>query len=334
MRRLAYACIIAVLSCGPLHAQNANLGTAGALFLKIPVGARPTAMGGAFTSCGNDAEALFWNPAGVMGVKGSALGASHEEWWAGSRLNHAAFVQSFGEAGSFGLSFTSMSMDKIAVTTEDDPEGTSGQSFDAQDIMLGLTYARDLTEDFSVGITAKYEHQRIWNENAAGVAVDVGTLYHIGFRDLKLGMSVTNFGGDMTFEGRDLLVDYDVNSSIATERLLPAQIQAEGYPLPLHFQVGLSMSPYISDDLSVLVAADVVHPNDNDEIVCAGLEATVLQILSLRGGYRFGDDTARWSAGVGASVPAGGNTRIGFDYAYVAYDLLPAIHRFGIAVAF
>jgi hypothetical protein len=115
--------------------------------------------------------------------------------------------------------------------------------------------------------------------------------------------------------------------------LLPAQIQAEGFPLPLQFQVGLSISPYISDELSILCAADVVHPNDNDELVCAGIEATVMQMLMLRGGYRFGDDTARWSAGIGASVSAGG-LNIGFDYAYVAYDLLPAVHRFGIAVAF
>ncbi len=333
MRRLTLGCAIAVLSVGMLHAQNPNLGTAGAQFLKIPVGARAAALGGAFTSCGDDASALFWNPAGTIGVKGSALIASHEEWWAGSRLNHAAYVQSFGEIGSFGLSFTSMTMDKIAVTTEDDPEGTSGQSFDAQDLMLGISYARKLTEDFSVGLTAKYVHQRIWNETAGGLAVDIGTLYQIGFRDLRLGMSVTNFGGDLTFEGRDLGVDYDANSSISTERLLPAQIQAEGYPLPLHFQVGLSMSPYISDELSVLLATDVIHPNDNDELVCAGIEATIMQCLSVRGGYRFGDDTARWSVGVGASVPAG-SLHVGFDYAFVSYDLLPSVHRFGVALEF
>jgi len=283
MRRLTLTCALALLSFGVLHAQNPNLGTAGAQFLKIPVGARAASLGGAFTSCGDDASTLFWNPAGSIGVKGSALIASHEEWWAGSRLNHAAFVQSFEGIGSFGLSFTSMTMDKIAVTTEEDPEGTSGLTFDAQDLMLGISYARSLTDEFSVGITAKYVSQRIWNESASGLAVDIGTLYNIGFRDLRLGMSVTNFGGDLTFEGRDLTVDYDVNSSISTERLLPAQIQAEGYPLPLHFQVGISMSPYISDDLSVLVAADVIHPNDNDELVCVGVEAQVMKSLSLAG---------------------------------------------------
>jgi len=331
MGRLALTCAIAVLSFCVLRAQNPNIGTAGAQFLKIPVGARAASLGGAFTSCGDDASSLFWNPAGSIGVKHSALTASHEEWWAGTRLSHAAFVHSFEDIGSFGFSFTSMTMDKIAVTTEEDPEGTSGLTFDAQDLMLGVSYARMLTEDFSVGITAKYVHQRIWNETAGGLAVDIGTLYDIGFRDLRLGMSITNFGGDLVFEGRDLAVDYDANSTIATERLLPAEIQAEGYPLPLHFQVGISMSPYVSDGFSVLLAADVVHPNDNDELVCVGMEAMVMQCLFLRGGYRFGDDTARWSVGVGASVPAG-DLRVGFDYAFVSYDLLPSVHRFGVAL--
>ena len=333
MRRIFIACALAVLSVGALHAQNPNLGTSGAQFLKIPAGPRAAALGGAFTAYGDDASVLFWNPAGIVGIKGSALNVSHEEWWAGSRLSHAAFVQSFGEVGAFGLSFTMMSMDKLAVTTEDDPEGKSGLTFDAQDLMLGFSYARLLTDDFTVGITGKYIHQRIWNETASGLAIDVGTQYHIGIRDLRIGMSVTNFGGNLKFEGRDLNVDYDANSTTSTERLLPAEIQAEEYPLPLRFQVGLSMSPYLSDDFSILVAADVIHPNDNDEVVCTGMEAKILQTLTLRGGYRFGDDIARWSAGVGAAVPLG-NLRVSFDYAYVSYQLLPSVHRFGVDLEF
>jgi hypothetical protein len=332
MRRFTLVLAMALIAPGALRAQNATLGTAGAQFLKIPVGARAAALGGAFTSYGDDASALFWNPAGIVGVKNGALSASYAEWWAGSRLNHAAYVQTFEGVGSFGLSFTSLAMDKIEVTTELEPEGT-GQYFDAQDLMLGLTFARLLTEDFSVGMTAKYVTQRIWNETAGGVAVDIGTQYHVGYRDLRLGMSVTNFGGDLVFDGRDLGVKYDVNATNATERLLPARLQPEEYPLPLHFQVGLSMSPYISDELSILLATDVIHPNDNKELIVTGVEVTVLKMVFLRGGYRFGDDTARGSAGLGLLVPAG-DVHIGFDYAFVAYSLLPSVHRFSVGLEF
>ncbi|HTY00020.1 MAG TPA: PorV/PorQ family protein [Bacteroidota bacterium] len=331
-RRIIGWALAVVVGAGSLNAQNPNLGTSGGQFLKIPVGARAAALGGAFTSNADDASAVFWNPAGIVGVSNGALTVSHAEWWAGSRLSHAAYVQSFGGVGSFGLSFTMMSMDKTEVTTEEQPEGT-GQYFDAQDLMLGISYARKLTEDFCVGITGKYVSQRIWNESATGFAVDIGTQYHIPFRDLRLGMSVTNFGGELTFDGRDLGVDYDVNSSIATERLLPAHLTPESFPLPLHFQVGLSMSPYISDDFSVLLATDVVHPNDNDELVCVGAEVAIMKSLFLRGGYRFGDDTARWSAGVGA-VAGASPLQVSFDYAFVNYTLLPSVHRFSVGLQF
>ncbi len=40
MRRFALICVAAIMTAGMLHAQNPNLGTSGALFLKIPVGPR------------------------------------------------------------------------------------------------------------------------------------------------------------------------------------------------------------------------------------------------------------------------------------------------------
>ena len=332
MKRLNIGIAVAALSLGIAQAQNPNLGTSGAQFLKIPVGARATALGGAFTSVGNDAGSIFWNPSGIVGVANGEFCVSHTEWWAGSRLNHAAFVRSFGEVGTFGLSFTSLSMDKIEVTTEDQPEGT-GQTYDAQDLMIGITYARTLIQDFSAGITVKYVHQRIWNETASGPAVDIGTQYHIGYRDLTLGMSITNFGGDLAFSGRDLNIDYSQNALNSTERLLPSALQPEEYPLPLHFQVGLSMSPYQSDDFSVRLATDVIHPNDNKEVVAAGLEISIMQGFFLRGGYRFGDDTARESFGMGASIPTG-DVRVNFDYAFVANTILPSVHRFSLGIGF
>jgi hypothetical protein len=93
------------------------------------------------------------------------------------------------------------------------------------------------------------------------------------------------------------------------------------------------VSPYISDDLSVLLATDVIHPNDNKELITAGVEVTIVRTFFLRGGYRFGDDTARASAGLGVSVPAG-DVRIGFDYAFVAYAYLPSVQRFSVGLEF
>jgi hypothetical protein len=332
MKNLILLAMVITLCVVHTRAQNPNIGTAGAQFLKIPVGGRAAAMAGAFVSNANDVSAVFWNPAGIVSVNSSGVLFAHTEWWATVQMNHAAFVQTLEGVGSFGVSFTSLSMDKMDVTTEDQPEGT-GETFDAGDLMIGLTYARKLTEDFSVGISAKYIQQRIWNETANGIAFDVGTQYRIGFRDLTLGMSMANFGGDMTYDGRDLAVDYAVNPNNVTTRLAPSRLAPDSYPLPLHFQVGISMSPYVSDDFSVLVAADVAHPNDNNEELNVGMELTILRQLFLRGGYRFGYDIEKATLGAGVSAPLGG-INLTFDYAYAMYNLLPNISRFSVAMTF
>jgi hypothetical protein len=312
--------------------QNPNIGTAGAKFLRIPVGARPAAMGGAVVACIDDPSAAFWNPAGIVGVRSTGLMLSHTPWWATTKLSSAALVTSFQDIGSFGVSFTMLSMDKMDVTTELQPEGT-GQTFDAGDMMIGLSYARRLTEDFSVGITAKFVNQRIWNESANGWAIDIGTQYRIGFRDLTLAMSMMNFGPDMSYDGRDLEVKYDANMNIPENRLTPARLAPEEYPLPLSFQIGLSMTAFSTEGLSLLLAADVVHPNDNVERVHVGGEFTFLENFRLRGGYRFGYDLESATFGAGVSLPLGG-WKLTFDYAYALYDILPSVNRFTLDLTF
>jgi hypothetical protein len=321
-----------LLAAAPSPAQNPNLGTSGAQFLQIPVGARPAAMGGAYISQANDAAALFWNPAGIVHVPSHEVLFGHTSWWATIELSHAAYVYTMDDVGSFGVGVTALTMDKMEVTTELEPEGT-GAFFDARDLMIGVTFARKLTDDFSAGVTAKYIHQQIWNESAAGVAFDVGTQYRIGFRDLTIAMSMTNFGPDMTYSGLDLNRKVDENPAQPNNRLTPAQLAPEGYPLPLHFQVGLSMTAVSTEDLALVVAADVTHPNDNDERINAGAELQVMNYLFLRGGYRFGYDTETASLGAGVKAPLGA-AKLSFDYAFALYDLLPNVHRFSLGVRF
>jgi len=331
--KTAFLATVALLAwTTEMAAQNPNVGTAGAKFLKIPAGARAAALGGAVVASIDDPSAVFWNPAGIVGVRSAGLQVSHTPWWATTKINNVALVTSFEDFGSIGVSLTTLTMDDMEVTTELEPEGT-GQMFDAGDMMIGFTYARRLTQDFTVGITAKYVNQRIWNETANGWALDIGTQYRIGFRDLTLAMSMMNFGPDMSYDGSDLDVKYDANNNIPENRLTPARLDPETYPLPLSFQLGVSMTALSMDGLSLLLAADVVHPNDNVERVHVGGELAILENFFLRGGYRFGYDLESATFGAGASLPIG-DTKLTFDYAYALYDLLPNVSRFSLSIAF
>lgn len=312
--------------------QNPNLGTAGAQFLQIGVGARAMAMAGATVASASDASAIFSNPAGIIGVASQSATFNYNQWWATIQVTAAAYALQLGEAGTVGTSIVSMSMDPMEITTELNPEGT-GQSFSPTSLAIGLTYARALTDKFNAGVTVKYVNETILRESASGIAVDVGTQYRLWFNDFTIGMSLTNYGGNLKMDGQDLAVTYDKDVYNGRERKVTAKLVTDEYALPLHFQVGISAVPYASENISWLVAADVAHPNDNDERVNVGTEIGIFRALFLRGGYRYHYDKEGLTLGAGVAW-AGESTRVTFDYGFSQYDLLPSIHRFSVGLDF
>lgn len=314
-------------------AQYSNLGTSGAQFLQIPLGARQAAMAGAAIAYTDDASSVFWNPAGLSHVNHVDFHFSNLNWFDLFDLNAASAVYNLGpDLGVIGAHFISFSTGKIEITTEKQPNGT-GRFYDAQDIALGISYSRALTEQFRAGITVKYVSQRIWNETAGGIAFDIGTQYRLDYNNLVIAMSMTNFGPDMRFEGPDLNVQYLKDDNLPLSRLAPANLRTEEFSLPLHFQVGIAMDIFKVDFVKMRAALDVTHPNDNVERVNFGTEISVFDRIFLRGGYRYNYDDEKFTLGAGANLPMG-ETMVTFDYAYSIYDILPNVQRISVGVRF
>lgn len=315
-----------------LYPQNPNLGASGAKFLNIPMGARAASMGGAVISSTHDASSVFWNPSGIVGVTGNAVHFSTLNLYSQYDMSSASIVHSFGDAGVLGASYVSLAMKKTEITTELQPNGT-GRFYDAEDIALGITYARALTAEFSVGITGKYVSQRIWNEVSSGIAFDIGTQYKIGFNNMIIAMSMTNFGGDLQFDGEDLNITSLRDNNYPISRLAPGRLEASEYPLPLHFQVGVAADLITEDFFSMRAEIDATHPNDYEERINAGTEINFVDRFFIRGGYRFNYDDENFTLGAGFNFQMGTNI-IRFDYAYANFELLPDLHRYSIEIDF
>jgi hypothetical protein len=316
-----------------------KVGTTAAQFLKIEVGARAVGMGGAFVAQADDGTALYWNPAGLTRIDGIALSATHVRWLADLTHSFVGLGIPLRGQGALGLSATFLGSPETEITTVEEPDGI-GEYFGYSSLAVGLSYARALTDRFSVGLTGKYIQENAFNESASTVALDVGTLLRTNFFGTRIGMCLSNFGGGMKLEGRDLIAKGDVDPNIPGNPDSEARLQTETWPLPMSFRVGAASdlvgtedSPWFSRSHRATIAADATHPNDGPERINAGIEYSWRGLLALRTGYKFGYDEQSWTAGGGLSLGSP-SRRIRFDYALGDFGVLQKVHRFSLGMAF
>jgi hypothetical protein len=320
-----------------------KVGLSGGQFLKIGVGARGTGMAGAHSAVASDVSSIFWNPAGLASVKGYAADISQTFWFAGMSHNFASAVIPVGEKYRLAASFTSLSSGDIKITTMDQQDGTGG-IYNVSDIALGLTLAGSLTDQFSFGVTAKYIQQAFTNVSAGGFVFDIGTRYNTGYKGIVLGFSINSLGTQQTFEGADLNRANNPVGGIKTQpvdmRLLTAP-----FDMPLSFRAGIGTdlckgavweAEYDADGIqqhSLVTALDFETFSDVPEQFAAGLEYTWKELLSIRGGYRFGSDQFGIAGGIGIKyVGSGFDGQI--DYSVNPSQTLGLINRISVAMKF
>jgi hypothetical protein len=340
-RLLIFAIIFSFVGSPGIHPAGVNKsGTVAAQFLKIGVGARAAAMGGGYVGLTNGVDALYWNPAGVAWMTDKQLMVSHSEWFAKIDHEYLALAFPFGKLGILGLSFTALTAPEMEQTTISQPDGT-GIFFDVLDIAIGATYARRLTDRFSFGITAKYIYQKLFNETASSLALDLGGYLHTGFKGMRLGMSMSNFGGKMKLDGRDLIVSYNADPNAPGTPITEAKLSTVNWPLPTTFRVGIAMNIFGKERQGIFsneaqrltVTVDGNQLSDAAETMNMGLEYAWNERFFLRGGYRINHDTEDYSGGLGVSIPVQA-WMILADYAISNMNDLGYIHRMSINLQF
>ncbi len=350
-RVLLVVMLAAVLAAGPALAGNDNTGTSCANFLKIGVGARAAAMGGAYVASAADYSALYWNPAGIARIGGVQVGIAHTNWVLDISHNFMGATYALGPWGTIGASLNLLDFGEMERVTPGEPNGT-GTYFSASDLALGVAYARELTDRFAVGVQFKFVRESISFSSASAIAVDAGTQFVTGFRGMRLGMSITNFGGKMTMRGTDQMVTADIDDVIGGNPLKESRLETEAWPLPLTFRMGLSLDLLKSDFATVTINTDFVDPRDVNPYAAAGTEIGWQNMVFLRGGLVYSPDgfdedkmskeqelrlfyKVKIAAGGGLrfTVP-GTRATFALDYAYTDMGLLDYAHRFSFVIMY
>lgn len=342
MKRLIIpAVLLAVLGlCLPANAQFAKVGTVGFKFLDIGVGGRALAMGEAYSAVANDASAMFWNPAGVANVKQGDFFTGYTRWPAQINLYSIAGVTKT-RMGHIGALFTILNTGLMNRTTAFDNDGKVSGTFAYEDWAAGLSYARYLTDKFAFGANFKVIREKLADWDKTGWAVDIGTYYDTGFKSLRLGMAILNFGPDMTFNIKDV----DGVPVAAPYNGHPDGIDNNGdgftdndtkemaTPLPLAFRAGVAFDVIQTAASKFTLAAEVAHPSDNKERYNFGGEYWFQDLLAIRAGWKLNMDEGGFTAGAGIKLPIS-SFHASFDYAYNNLGLLEGVHRGSFSIAF
>ena len=337
--KIKISIITALLIILQLNAQIGSslnkTGTTSAQFLKIGVGPRAIGMGGAFTASANDISSIYWNPAGLARIHGSEAYFNHVDWILDVKMQHAGYAMDAGDLGTIGAFISVLSMDEMPVRTLQRPEGT-GELFSAGAMTIGVSYARNLTEEFSIGFNAKYIREHIWNESANTFAIDVGTQYVIPFlNEFRLGASISNFGPKMRMDGRDIIQTTTVGSGEGN--LINTTIQLDEFDLPLLFRIGVAVDAIKTAESRLTIAADAIHPNDNSEYVNTGIEYTWNETFFLRGGFKSlfeAEGEQGFTIGAGINYRLLDAIKVKIDYAYQDFGRLKNVQYISLGLKF
>ncbi len=342
MKRLVAILFISLLFwSSSLSAQQqfetdvSGVGTTVANFLEIGVGARAMAMGGSYVAIANDPTALYYNPAGITNLGNIQVEFMHNEWLVDTNYDFIGAVTPLPFwNSSIGASLILLDYGEQPVRTEEFQEG-NGQNYGARDYAVSLTYAAALTTNFSFGLSGKYINQKIWNETAGTMAMDLGIFYTTPVEGLRLGMSISNFGGEMQLSGRDLDTVKDPDEDNENVEDIPVSFITSSYPLPLIFRAGMSYTQSMGPVGSLTVTSDVFHPNNNTESISVGAEYGYAGIFFLRAGYENAyEENAINGLTFGGGIDYYEKGKMGFrvDYAFSDWGILESAHRFSVGI--
>jgi hypothetical protein len=301
-----------------------RVGISTAQFLKIGIGPRAVGMGEAYVAVADDIESLYYNPAGIALFERQAVFFSHTQWVVDVQLEYTGAVYHLDGSNTVGVAITYLHTDDMKETTELQPFGT-GRMFSFADFMIGFTYARNMTDQFSFGVTTKFMQETIADLTMNAVLFDLGTYYKTGWHSTRFAVSVSNFGSDMSPTGMSIM------TNLTNQQTEVSSYQS--FAPPTIFRIGLASELLERPNHRVTGAIQLNHPNDNAENINFGVEYWWNETLALRGGFKTAQAEETFSLGVGLHFPI---TMADFrlDFAHTQFGRLGNVNRFAVQLMF
>ncbi|WP_162417306.1 type IX secretion system outer membrane channel protein PorV [Cyclobacterium roseum] len=258
-------------------------------FLNFAPDSRHSGMGDVGVATSPDANSAHWN-AGKLAFIEDDMGfsLSYSPWLGrlvpDMSLNYLTGYKRIDNVSAFGLDLRYFNMGDIQLT---DTRGNPLGDFSPRDIAIGGTYSRKLSDNLSLGISARFIHSNLsgnlssagGNESRPGVSIgtDVG-IYHTSEiilsdkeANFSWGVNLSNIGPKITYNSAEDLDYLPTNLKFGSALQLPMD-ELNTITLALDFNKMLVPTPplYEVDENGQLV----LDPNTNEPVIAAGKDPT------------------------------------------------------------
>ncbi len=300
-------------------------------FLNIGVDAASLGMANAVVATTNDVNAVYWNPAGLVDIKGYQAGLMHTEYFAGiGKYDYASFAMPLENNSAFGIAIIRFGVDDILDTTDlIDSEGNIDYNrvdlFTAADYALLASFAKkELFKGLDIGFNAKIIRRVIGDfANSWGFGFDAGIQY--SKNKWRFGLMAS----DITTTFNAWSIDEEGFQAIADA--IPGQNQTlpEKNELTIpKLQLGVARNFSLSSDIGLHTELDFnMRFTETNDIISSsivsvdpalGFELDYHKIVYLRGGVGNFQNITEFDNSTSLNVQP--NIGLGFKYKGIQID--------------
>ena len=313
IKKIILAVILTVFFCtGNIKSQTLTVYN----FLKLDVDARSAALAGSYVSMEDDANLIFYNPAGISTITSPKASAGFFKYILDINSGNIAYAQKYKDYGYFGIGIR-----YVNYGTFDgfDENYNSTGTFTASDFAISLGYSNNYKDIINYGVNLKFIDSKYDVYSSAALALDLGLFYKIPDQNFNLGISCLNLGTQ-------------IKSYMDTKEQLPLDLRF-GFSkrlehLPLTLSVGFcklneDYDKFFSRFRNLLIGGEFVVSDYVDfRIGYNNAERQDLQTGSSLGISGF-------SAGLGIKYEA-----YSLDYAFNSLGKIGSTHRINIGYNF
>ena len=262
-------------------AGGLNTITTAVPFLLIAPDSRSGAMGDVGVATSPDANSIHWNPA-KLAFTSEDMGASmsYVPWLRALvpdiNLSYISGYKKLDDNQAVGLELRYFSLGDITFT---DILGTTIGQYKPHEFALGSSYARKLSDQFSLAISGRYIYSNLTGGQSAGgiqtvagqsIAADIAGFYNKPIRiaskdmDLALGWNISNIGSKISYSETSVR-DF----------------------IPINLRLGTALGTDIDDYNTISLAFDInkllvpTPPEYNNGEIVAGMDPDVAVVSGI-----------------------------------------------------